>query len=88
VSSFDNNAELRRPRQATEIPAGVVRTAEEIRRAEEESRIKKEEEERAAREKAEAEAREKARIKKENSWLNKAFKGLTNFGKKIIEEEE
>ncbi len=88
VSPLDNNAELRRPRQATEIPAGVVRTAEEIRRAEEESRIKKEEEERAAREKAEEEAREKARIKKENSWLNKAFKGLTNFGKKIIEEEE
>ena len=88
VSPLDNNAELRRPRQATEIPAGVVRTAEEIRRAEQESRIKKEEEERAAREKAEEEAREKARIKKENSWLNKAFKGLTNFGKKIIEEEE
>ncbi len=88
VSQLDNGTEMRRPRQATEIPAGVVRTAEEIRRAEEEARLKKEEEERIAREEAEAKAREEARVKKENSIWNKAFKSLKNFGKKIIEEEE
>ncbi len=88
ISQFENGTESRRPRQATEIPAGVVRTADEIRRAEEEARLKKEEEERIAREEAEAKAREEARIKKENSIWNKAFKGLKNFGKKIIEEEE
>jgi cell division protein FtsA len=87
-SSIDSATEQRRPRQPNEIPAGVVRTADEIRRAEEEARIKKETEERAAREKAEAEAREAARIKKENSFWNKAYKGLKNFGKKIIDDEE
>ena len=80
--------EQRRARQATETPAGVVRTAEEIRRAEEEAQRKKEEEERIRREQEEAEAREQARIKKENSFWNKAFKGLKEFGKKMVEEEE
>ena len=78
----------RRARTATETPAGVIRTAEEIRRAEEEARLKKEEEERIAREKAEEEERERQRIKRENSFWNKGWKGLKNFGKKIIEEEE
>ena len=80
--------EQRRARQATETPAGVIRTAEEIRRAEEEAQRKKDEEERQAREKEEEEAREAARIKKENSFWNKAFKGLKEFGKKMVEEEE
>ena len=87
-AQVDAAAELRRARQATEIPAGVVRTAEEIRRADEEARLRREEEERAAREEAEKKAREEARKKKENSFWNKAFKGLKNFGQKIIEEEE
>ena len=78
----------RRARTATETPAGVIRTAEEIRRAEEEARLKKEEEERIAREKAEEEERERQRIKRENSFWNKGWKGLKNFGKKIIEEED
>ena len=56
--------EQRRARQATEIPAGVIRTADEIRRAEEDAQRKKEEEERLAREKAEEEAREQERIRK------------------------
>jgi len=81
-------AEQRRARQATEIPAGVIRTQEEIRRAEEEARQKKEDEERIRREQAEAEERERQRIKKENSFWNKAFKGLKEFGKKMVEEEE
>ncbi len=80
--------DVRRARQATEIPAGVVRTADEIRRAEEEAQRKREEEERIAREEAEAKAREEARVKKENSFWNKAFKGLKEFGKKMVEEDE
>ena len=87
-AQVDAAAELRRARQATEIPAGVVRTAEEIRRADEEARLKREEEERAAREEAENKAREEARKKKENSFWSKAFRGLKDFGKKIVEEEE
>ena len=79
--------EQRRARQATETPAGVVRTADEIRRAEEEAQRKKEEEERIAREKAEEEERERQRIKKENSFWNKAMRGLKDFGKKIVEDE-
>ena len=84
----DFTSEQRRPRAATEVPRGVIRTAEEIRRAEEEARLKREEEERIAREKAEEEERERQRIKKENSFWNKAFKGLKEFGKKMVEEEE
>ena len=83
----DIASEQRRPRAATEVPQGVIRTAEEIRRAEEEARLKREEEERIAREKAEEEERERQRIKKENSFWNKAFKGLKEFGKKMVEEE-
>lgn len=78
----------RRPRSAAETPAGVVRTAEEIRRAEEEARIKREEEERVAREEAEAKAREEAQRRKENSIWHKAIKGLKEFGKKMVEDDE
>lgn len=81
-------AEQRRARQASETPAGVVRTAEEIRRAEEEARLKREEEERLAREQAEAEAAEAARLKKENSAWSKLMKGLKKFGQDIIKEED
>ena len=86
--TIQDTLEQRRARQATETPAGVVRTADEIRRAEEEARQKREDEDRVARERAEEEAREKARIKKENSFWNKAFKGLKEFGKKMVEDEE
>jgi cell division protein FtsA len=78
----------RKARQPGETPAGVVRTADEVKRAEELARQKREEEERIAREEAEEKAREEARIKKENSFWNKAFKGLKEFGKKMVEEEE
>ena len=80
--------EQRRARQANEIPAGVVRTAEETRRAEEEARQKKEEEERIAREKAEAEAREQERIRKENSTWNKLGRWLKRTAAEIVKEEE
>lgn len=80
--------EQRRARQATETPAGVVRTAEEKRLAEEEARLKKEEEERLAREEAERKAREEAEERRRNSPLNKVGRWLKDFGKKIVEDEE
>jgi cell division protein FtsA len=80
--------ELRRARQATETPAGVVRTAEEIRRAEEEARLKKEEEERIAREEAERIAREEAEERRKNSPLSKFGRWLKSAATKIVEEEE
>jgi len=85
---LNETGEQRRARSATEIPAGVIRTAEEIRRAEEEAQRKREEEERIAREEAEAKAREEERIRKENSPLNKFGRWLKDFGKKMVEEEE
>ena len=81
-------AQQLRARSATEIPQGVIRTADEIRRAEEEAQRKRDEEERIAREQAEAEAREAERIRKENSPLNKFGRWLKDFGKKMVEEEE
>ena len=83
-----DNLEQRRARQATETPAGVVRTAEEIRRADEEARLKKEEEERIAREEAERKAREEAEERRRNSPLNKMGRWLKEFGKKMVEDEE
>ncbi len=80
--------EQRRARQATETPAGVVRTAEEIRRAEEEAQRKKDEEERIAREEAEAEAREAERIRKENSTWTKLGRGMKNFFNKLAADED
>ncbi len=80
--------DLRRPRQAAETPAGVVRTQEEIRRAEEEARLKREEEERIAREKAEEEARIEAERRKENSPISKMGRWLKKFGQEIIKEED
>ena len=80
--------EQRRARQASETPAGVVRTADEIRRAEEEARQKKEDEERVAREKAEEEAREQERIRKENSPLNKFGRWLKGLANEIVKEED
>ena len=80
--------EQRRARQATETPAGVVRTVDEIRRAEEEARLKREEEERIAREQAEEEAREQERIRKENSTWNKLGRWLKKAATEIVKEEE
>ena len=77
----------RKPRQATETDPGVIRTQREKDQADEEIRRKKEEEDRA---KAEAEAKrkeEEERIRKENSPLNKFWKGIKQFGKSIVEEE-
>ena len=81
-------AEQRKARQGTEVPAGVVRTAEEKRRAEEEARLKREEEERLAREEADAKAREAERIRKENSPLNKIGRWLKGFATEIVKDED
>ncbi len=78
----------RRARQGFETPAGVVRTAEEKRKAEEEAQRKREEEERIAREKAEEEARLEAEERRQNSFWNKALKGLKRFGENIVKEED
>lgn len=78
----------RKARQAIETPAGVVRTAEEIRRAEEEARLRREEEERIAREKAEEEARAEAERRRQNNPIHKMGQWLKEFGKQIIKEED
>ena len=75
-------------RKPGEIPAGVIRTEAEKQKAEEEARLKREEEERLQREKEEAEAAERERQRRENSAWNKFKKGVLNFGKKMIEDEE
>ena len=80
--------EQRRARTATETPAGVVRTAEEKRLAEEEARLKKEEEERIAREEAERKAREEAEERRRNSTWNKFGRWLKKAATEIVKEEE
>ena len=84
----ENILDQRRARQAVETPAGVVRTREEVLRAEEEARQKKEEDERAAREKAEEEARLEAERRKENSAFTKMGRWLKKLGQEIIKEED
>ena len=86
--------DLRPARQVGEIPAGVVLTEAEKKAAEAEKkaaeevkRRQEEEEERLRREEELRKKEEEARIRKENSFWNKAIKGLKNFGKTIIEEE-
>ena len=74
-------------RQATDIPAGVIRTELEKQKAEEERRRQQEEEERARREEELRQQEEAERIRKENSFWNKAIKGIKQFGKSIVEEE-
>lgn len=75
-------------RQATDIPAGVIRTEAEKQKAEEERRRQQEEEERARQEEERLKQEEEARIRKENSIWNKAWKGIKSFGKSIVEEED
>ena len=79
--------ELRPARQATDIPAGVIRTEAEKQKAEEEKRRQLEEEERIKREEELKIKEEEERIRKENSTWNKLKKGILKFGKSIVEEE-
>ena len=78
---------MRPARQATDIPAGVIRTEAEKQKAEEEKRRQQEEEERIKREEELKKKEEEERIRKENSTWNKLKRGIMNFGKSIVEEE-
>jgi cell division protein FtsA len=93
-TSAQSVVDMRPARQVGEIPAGVVLTEAEKKAAEagkkaaeEEKRRLEEEEQRLKREEELREKAEQERIRKENSFWNKAIKGLKNFGKTIIEEE-
>lgn len=75
------------PRSPVETSGtGVVMTEAEKRAAEEKKRKQEEEEE--ARRKAEEEAQRIAEEKKKNSWFNKALRGVKEFGKKVMSEDE
>ena len=87
VNNTDLN-EQRPARKAGEIPAGVVQTEAEKQKAEEAARLKREEEERLAAEEERKRKEEEDRIRRENSKWNKFKKGVLNFSKKIIDEEE
>ena len=80
-------ADPRQPRQANEIPQGVIRTEIEKKAADEEKRRQQEEEERIRQEEEEAERARIAAEKKANSIWNRAFKKIKKFGESMIEEE-
>ena len=77
----------RQPRQASEIPQGVIRTESEKKAADEEKRRQQEEEERRQQEEEAAERERIAAEKKANSIWSKAKRGILKFGKSMIEEE-
>ena len=81
------NNDQRPARQATDIPAGVIRTEAEKQKAEEERRRLQEEEERAKREEELRQKEEEERIRRENSPWNKFKRGASKFIKGIVEEE-
>ena len=80
-------SDTRPVRQVGDIPAGVIRTEAEKKAAEEEKRRQQEEEDRIKREEELRKKEEEERIRKENSFWNKAIKGIKQFGKSIVEEE-
>ena len=87
--SISHSTTDQRPaRQATDIPAGVIRTEAEKQKAEEEKRRQQEEEERIKREEELKKKEEEERIRKENSKWNKFKKGALKFVKGMVEEEE
>ena len=87
--SISHSTNDQRPaRQATDIPAGVIRTEAEKQKAEEEKRRQQEEEERIKREEELKKKEEEERIRKENSKWNKFKKGALKFVKGMVEEEE
>ena len=77
------------PRAINEISGrGIVQTEEEKKKAEEEARRRREEEEEAERQRQAEEEERLRREKRENSFWNKALRGLKKFGKDIMAEEE
>ena len=77
----------RQARQASEIPAGVIRTEAEKQKAEEEKRRQEEEAERLRLEEEEKERQRIKQEKRENSFWNKFMKKAKEFGKDIVSEE-
>ncbi|MBR1468786.1 MAG: cell division protein FtsA [Prevotella sp.] len=76
------------PRQFGEIAGtGIVQTEEEKKMIEEEARHRREEEEEAERQQQAEEAERIKREKRENSFLNRMWRSVKNFGGKIIEDE-
>ena len=87
--SASTDSQQKAPRPLNEITGtGIVQTEEEKKKAEEEIRRKKEAEEAAARQAAEEERERVKKEKAENSFGTKAVRGLKNFFKKMVEEEE
>ncbi|MFZ1237139.1 MAG: cell division protein FtsA [Prevotella sp.] len=85
----ETTGQMKEPRQPSETSGtGIVQTEEEKRLAEEKLRKQKEEMEEAQRKAQEEERQRIAQEKKENSALNKIWKGLKNFASKITEEED
>ena len=80
-------ASERPARQVGEIPAGVVRTEGEKKKAEEDKRRQQEEEERQRQEEEQRKREEDERKRRENSFWNKAFRKLKKFGEDIVKEE-
>ena len=75
-------------RKASEISnKGIVQTAAEKEKAEEERR-RREEEEARRREEEEARLREEEEERRRNSFWNKAKRGAKNFFSKIVEDDE
>ena len=79
--------EQRQARQASEIPAGVIRTEAEKQKAEEEKRRQEEEAERLRLEEEEKERQRINKEKRENSFWNKLMKKAKKFGEEIVSEE-
>ena len=77
----------RQARQASEIPAGVIRTEAEKQKAEEEKRRQEEEAERLRLEEEEKERQRIKQEKRENSVWNKFMKKAKEIGKDIVSEE-
>ena len=75
------------PRPTNEILGkGIVQT--EAEKKAEEERLRKLQEQEELRKAAEAEAEERERAKRENSVFNKSVKGLKNFFRKMVDDEE
>lgn len=78
----------RQPRVLNETQGtGIVLTEEEKKAAEEAERIRREEEEEAERQRIAEEEAEARRIRRENSFLNRMWRSIKNFGGRIIEDE-
>jgi len=87
-SQNSNTEEQRSARQAADVPAGVVRTEEEKKRAEEERRRAEEERRRQMEEEERLRREEEERLRQENSTWNKFKKKFNKYVSGIVEEEQ